>query len=539
MCAQTTFSNPVLRGSYPDPSICMVDDTFYLANSSFEYFPGLPIHRSTDLVNWELIGYALDRFDQVSGAVNLVDVQSDGGIHAPSIRYHNGTFYLITTNVYYDEQSGTTDFVNFVLTAKHAAGPWSDPHVIDGAPGIDPDLFFDTDGRVWYLGNQMPENPSFEGEGEIWLQELDPATWTLKGERSLLWRGACGGVWAEGPHLYSYDNRYYLMIAEGGTSFNHAVMIAVSDSIRGPYEGNERNPILTARHLSYDNWVNSTGHGDLVETADGHWYMVALGIRGEVNRASNMGRETFLVPVTWEQEPFEWKSRRTWWPVVSPLTGRLEREYPMPFAGTVQQSARVFEDNFTDEELNLEWNFRRPPEQGTVYSLLPNEGILRLLGGRAGLLNRGRSTVMGIRQTETEFRFESEFTLEATASGDEAGIMVVQKDNDYIQLGIQRSDEHFEVVVRRCQPGLPDTVLFRKPLNEGDVPKGLRITADQSGYSFYQLATGSDICLQLPVALPLDALLSKGYTGAYLAIYCHSVGRPDGCHADFSRVMRK
>jgi xylan 1,4-beta-xylosidase len=279
-----SFTNPIIPGGYPDPSICRVDDSFYIVNSSFEYFPGLPIHKSKDLVNWELIGYGLHRAEQCSDEVNLVDVQSDGGIHAPTIRYKNGTFFIITTNVYLNEDSKTTDFVNFIITAKNPEGPWSDPHVLKGAPGIDPDIFFDDDGKVWYVGTHTPDNPNYEGEGEIWLQEIDIDHWKLTGERYYLWRGACGGVWVEGPHMYKKDGRYYLMVAEGGTSFNHAVMIAVSDAITGPFISNERNPILTTRHLSYDHWVHSTGHADLIDLKDGRWYMVALGIRGDEDR---------------------------------------------------------------------------------------------------------------------------------------------------------------------------------------------------------------------------------------------------------------
>ncbi|KAA3628733.1 MAG: glycoside hydrolase family 43 protein, partial [Bacteroidetes bacterium] len=219
------FLNPIIPGGYPDPSICRVGDEFYIVNSTFEYFPGLPIHKSVDLVNWKLVGYGLHRPEQCQEAVNLVDVQSDGGIHAPTIRYHEGTFYIITTNVYYHEDTQTTDFVNFIITAEDIEGPWSEPHVLEGAPGIDPDIFFDDDGKVWYIGPHSPENPNFQGEGEIWLQEIDLDNWALTGERNFLWRGACGGVWVEGPHIYKRDGRYYLMVAEGGTSFNHAVMI--------------------------------------------------------------------------------------------------------------------------------------------------------------------------------------------------------------------------------------------------------------------------------------------------------------------------
>ena len=171
---EPSFQNPIISGGFPDPSICHDSGTWYLVNSSFEYFPGLPIHRSTDLVNWELIGHGLHRESQVTGVVNLVDVQSNGGIHAPTLRCRDGKFYIITTNVYLPPgENQQAQMVNFVITADDPAGPWSDPQVLDGAPGIDPDIFFDDDGRVWYACTHAPETPSFPGEGEIWMQEID------------------------------------------------------------------------------------------------------------------------------------------------------------------------------------------------------------------------------------------------------------------------------------------------------------------------------------------------------------------------------
>uniref|UniRef100_UPI0040495000 prolipoprotein diacylglyceryl transferase family protein n=1 Tax=Flavobacterium sp. TaxID=239 RepID=UPI0040495000 len=229
-----------------------------------------------DLVNWKLIGYGLHREDQATGAVNLVDVQQNGGIHAPTIRHNNGIFYIIVTNVYSPPAGGSGQMVNFVITAKNPTGPWSKPHVIEGAPGIDPDLFFDEDGKVYFVGTHAVGKPNENGIGEIWVQELDLNEWKLVGERFSVWRGACGGCCVEGPHMYKQYGKYYLMVAEGGTSHNHAVMIAASDKISGPFESNPRNPILTSRHLSNSNWVHSTGHADLVELNDGRWFMVLL-----------------------------------------------------------------------------------------------------------------------------------------------------------------------------------------------------------------------------------------------------------------------
>ena len=171
MLSAQSFTNPVLPGGYPDPSVCKVGDVFYMANSSFEYFPGIPIHKSKDLVNWTLIGHGLDRETQCNAAINLVDVHSNGGIYAPSLRFHNGTFYIITTAIYRDAKTNKHSAKNFVITAKDPAGSWSDPVVVKGAPGIDPDLFFDEDGRVWYTGNHKPKDPEFKDQKEIWLQD--------------------------------------------------------------------------------------------------------------------------------------------------------------------------------------------------------------------------------------------------------------------------------------------------------------------------------------------------------------------------------
>ena len=308
LIAQENFTNPILRGGHPDPSICRVGNDFYIVNSSFEYFPALPIHHSTDLVNWELVGYGLDRASQVFSPVNLVDVQQQGGIHAPSIRYHKGLFYIVVTNVYSPKDpSKETEMVNFIITAEDPSGPWSDPHIIANAPGIDPDIFFDEDGSVWFVGTHDVGDPNKNGIGEIWVQELDLNSWELKGERFSVWAGACGGCCVEGPHIYKRDGMYYLMVAEGGTSRNHSVMMAISDNIRGPYQSNPKNPILTSRHLSNNNWVHSTGHADLVELQDGRWYMVALGIRNDLMGTSNMGRESHLIPVNWETAVSGWE----------------------------------------------------------------------------------------------------------------------------------------------------------------------------------------------------------------------------------------
>ena len=521
--AAETFTNPIIPGGYPDPSICRVGEDFYIANSSFEYFPGLPIHHSKDLVNWELIGHGLHRRDQVNGEVNLVDVQSDGGIHAPSLRCKDGKYYLITTNVYSPKASGEpTQMVNFVITADHPEGPWSEPHVIDGAPGIDPDLFFDDDGGVWYLGNHAPADAAYPGEGEIWLQRLDPETWQLIGERHFLWRGALKrAIWAEGPHLYKHDGRYYLLVAEGGTSFNHAVTIAVSDELTGPYEGNERNPILTSRHLSYDNWVNSTGHADLVELDDGRWYMVALGIRNDEERRSNMGRETHLIPVEWEREPYWWKEKKYLWPVAAPKTGRVERKTPLPFSGKNQQARLAFTDHFTSPKLGVEWTFRRLPAVD-AYSLSARRGFLRLHTQQTVPSARARVAQLGIKQTETAFQFTARTEFEASQSETEAGISIFQKDNHYLNATVRKTAEKYVLNVTLANRGEPEILVSEAlPGYSGELE--WRINSATGIYSIsYRLNADSEWSLLHQVTSKL--LLSQYYTGAHIGFYTSSNG---------------
>ncbi|MDX2427161.1 MAG: glycoside hydrolase family 43 protein, partial [Xanthomonadales bacterium] len=530
-----TFTNPIISGAYPDPSICRVGEDYYMVNSSFEYYPGLPLHHSKDLVNWQLVGYGLHRPEQVSTVVNLIDVQSDGGIHAPTLRCRDGMFYIITTNVYTPEGVGqTTEFVNFIITADNIEGPWSEPHVIEGAPGIDPDIFFDEGGRVWYAGTHSPENPNFPGEGEIWLQELDLENWKLKGERHLLWRGACGGVWAEGPHIYKRDGRYYLMVAEGGTSFNHAVVIAVSDEITGPYLSNPRNPILSSRHLSYDNWVHSTGHADLLELSDGRWYMVALGIRGDEDRLSNMGRETHLVPVVWEREPFEWQEVKYEWPVAAPLSGRVERVNPLPFDKTAQNRKDVFRDDFSLPTLDLEWNFRRLP-MAEAYSLSANPGYLRLYARADVIKERQRASLMGVRQKESNFEYSARMLFSPRQENIEAGISLFQKDNNFFSYTVAKEDGQHVLKLVLAEADKEPEVLKQENLQMYKGRLIFQVTSHEHHYRFeYSVDEGKTFTLFMQTNA--NHILSKGYTGAYLGLYSTSNGEASTGYADFDWV---
>ena len=539
------FINPIIPGGHPDPSICRVGDDYYIVNSSFEYFPGLPIHHSKDLVNWELIGYGLHREDQCTGAVNLVDVQQNGGIHAPTIRYNNGTYYIIVTNVYSPPAGGSGQMVNFIITANNPAGPWSEPHVIDGATGIDPDLFFDDDGKVYFVGTHAVGKPNENGIGEIWVQELDLNQWKLVGERYSVWRGACGGCCVEGPHMYKIHGKYYLMVAEGGTSYNHAVMISASDNVSGPFDSNPRNPILTSRHLSQNNWVHSTGHADLVELQDGRWYIVFLGIRNDEEGTSNMGRETHIVPVTWEPSTVRWEevSKGNWqpveylWPVASPETGKVERYTSLPFPENPQYYNDAFTDNFDAKDLDHEWNFRRVPLPGT-YFLTANKGFLRLHLNPETFKLRGRYSLIGIRQKESDFDYSAKMLFEPSKENAEAGISIFQQDDNYVNFTVEKKGKgvNLKLIVKGREKELE--VLKEEIINKYQGEIIFKLSAKNDTYQYlYSLDGGNTFSLFAETQS--NIVLCKGYIGTNVGIYATSNGKPTKEYADFDWVNYK
>jgi alpha-N-arabinofuranosidase len=540
--SQDTFINPIINGGYPDPSIVRVENDFYIVNSSFEYFPALPIHHSKDLVNWELIGYGIDRPSQGTGKVNLYDVQQQGGIHAPSIRYHDGLFYIVTTNVYSPvDKSKPTEMVNFILTAKNPAGPWSDPYVIEGAPGIDPDIFFDDNGKVWFVGTHDTGNPNKNGIGEIWIQELDLNNWKLKGQRHSIWRGACGGCCVEGPHIYKQYGRYYLMVAEGGTSYNHAVMIASSKNIEGPYDSNPKNPILTSRHLSNNNWVHSTGHADLVQLKDNRWYMVSLGIRNEMDSTSNMGRETHLMPVVWEEawdnwvevEKGRWEPVIIKWPVVAPNTGKVERNTSIPFLDKKQNINYSFYDDFTSSKLDLQWNFRRVPRENT-YELNSKNKTLKLNLSPESFEFRSQYNLMGFRQKETEFEYSSSMNFKPKKNFSEAGLSIFSQDDNYINFTVKKHNNKtlLNLSVKPREQKLDIIKSIPLKYNENIILKIL--SKDNKYIYYYSIDDGNSFNLFAETAANL--VLCKGYIGTNLGLYASSNGYKTKEYAEFEWV---
>ena len=538
------FINPIISGAHPDPSICRVGDDYYIVNSSFEYFPGLPIHHSKDLVNWELIGYGLHREDQCNGEMNIVDVQSDGGIHAPTIRYHKGTFYIITTNVYNSGDGTPGLMINFIITAKNPSGPWSKPHIIEGAPGIDPDIFFDDNGKVYFTGTHSPGDMNSNGIGEIWIQELDIKKWKLVGERHTVWDGIFGCC-TEGPHIYKKHGLYYLLVAEGGTGKNHAVMIAASENILGPYEENQRNPILTTRHLSNNYFVNSTGHADMIELEDGRWYMVSLGKRNDLDGDANMGRETYLMPMQWEPTIVKWEqvSEDKWeplrylFPVVAPLTGKVERFTPLPFTDRPQYINNTVIDDFLNENLDLRWTFIRVPEEKT-YSLLENPGFLRLYSKPDKIEDRKRFSLVGFRQKESDFEFEVKMNFLPDKNEVESGVIHYQKEWNYLTNTVIKKRKKYYLEQKLKEKG-KEVVTLKKTILKGyDGNIILKVKSNKDRYDFfYSLNDGSSF--DYFTSIEAIKVLDRNYTGALLGLFTTSNGVLSQDYADYDWVRYK
>ena len=538
------FINPIISGGHADPSICRVGDDFYIVNSSFEYFPGLPIHHSKDLVNWELIGYGLHREDQCNGEMNLVDVQSNGGIHAPTIRYHKGTFYIITTNVYNSGDGSPGLMINFIITAKDPSGPWSDPHIIDGANGIDPDIFFDDDGKVYFTGTHNPGDINSNGIGAIWIQELDIKKWKLIGEKHSIMDDRLGKH-TEGPHIYKENGSYYLLVAVGGTGQEHSVMIAASKNIFGPYEENPRNPILTSRHLSHEYFVNNVGHADMIELEDGRWYMVSLGKRNNIGGDSNMNRETYLAPMKWEPTIVKWEqvSEDRWeplrhlFPVVAPLTGKVERFTPLPFTDKPQYINNTIIDDFQDENLDLRWTFIRVPEEKT-YSLLENKGSLRLFSKPGIIENRKRFSFVGFRQKESDFEFEVKMKFDPTSDKVESGVIHYQMEYNYLASMVTKTKKKFFLEQRLKEKEKQAVTLKKVLLKNYDGIIVIKLISKRDKHDFYySLDNGLNFILYNSV----DAIktLDANYTGALLGLYTTSNGKVTQDYADYDWVRYK
>ncbi|OJX88322.1 MAG: glycoside hydrolase 43 family protein [Paludibacter sp. 47-17] len=407
--APATFSNPILPGYHPDPSICRVGDDYYLVNSSFVWFPGLPVYHSKDLVNWKLIGHAIDRSDQLSFE-GLPDML---GLFAPTIRYHDGLFYIVNTCV------GCG--MNFYITATHPAGPWSDPVWLTDAPGIDPSLMWDDDGTCYYTGVAGVEPPAWPNQGMIFNQKLDLTQQKLVGERHILTYGhANNASYSEGPHLYKVDGKYLLLISEGGTEMYHAMTAHHSDSVNGPYQADYINPVLTHRHLGQEYPIQAIGHGDLVQTQNGEWWCVMLGKR-VLSSYTTLGRETFLAKVSFEG--------RT--PVFNAGTGKVQTGQKRPDLPWTPVENVPDKEEFEADQLPLNWYTNRTPCE-LFYTL--EAGTVKLKLRREVMDSLTHSSVLFRRVEHHRFKAQTKLAFSTRHADEQAGLTLYRTNENYYNL---------------------------------------------------------------------------------------------------------
>ncbi len=499
-----TYNNPVISGFYPDPSICRVGDDYYTVHSSFEYFPGVPIFHSKDLVHWEQIGYSLTRESQLP----LKKVRASGGIYAPTLRYNNGIFYMVTTNM---DGGG-----NFYVTAKNPAGPWSEPVWLD-KNGFDPSLFFDDDGKVYYIRHEGQEN------GYVAQGILNIESGKLEGPLKKIW-GGTGGVWAEGPHMYKIKGKYYLMISEGGTSYEHSVTIARSDSPWGPFESCPNNPILSHRNQP-DSPFQAIGHADMVETAD-DWWMVCLGIRPQGGRFHHLGRETFLAPVTFDSNG---------WPVVNG-NGTIQSVMTAPKLPEHIWPELPEKDNFDCKNLAMQWNYLRNPYPEN-YSLTERPGFLRLYGSAITMSDKDSPTFAGRRQTDFNCIAATSMEFNPKNENEEAGLVVRGNDKHHYEIAVTLKDGSRKVLFRKVIKGK-----IVEPVKYADISKGpvvLSVKASPLMYQFLCETTDgeSGILGSAPTKdLSVESIgFEDGmcFTGVYFGLYATGNGQKSTTPADF------
>ena len=498
--------NPILPGFYPDPSICRVNDDYYLVTSTFAYFPGVPIFHSRDLVHWNQIGNILERKEQLP----LVNAETSEGIFAPTLRYHDGTFYMITTNV-----TPTNDINNFIVTATDPAGPWSDPYPLDSA-GIDPSLFFDDDGKCYYCGTQnRREGSRYFGDNEIYIQELDLNTMKLVGESYPAWHGALRGVeWPEGPHIYKKDGYYYLLISEAGTGHNHAVSIARSKSLTEPFTGHKANPIFTHRHLGYHYPIVNVGHPDIVETQNGEWWMVCLASRPRGGYYRNLGRETYLVPFIWEDG----------WPVINPGKGILEDTFPMPNLPAYEAKEIPAKEDFDTDTLPLHFMYLRNPKEEN-YSLTNRPGYLEMKLDADTLSTKGTPSYVCQRQLSFDFTAETKLSFSPAVENEQAGIAIYQSQSfNYQLLAGKKGDATVLSLVKTERDEV--TVLKEEILDAPYPDLTLRITENEQDLTFaYSVDGKSEKILADKVdARILSTDVAGGFVGNTIGLYATSNG---------------
>jgi len=497
--AQTTFQNPILTGMNPDPSICRVGDDFYLVTSTFEYFPGLPLYHSTDLIHWKMISYVLTTPTQLP----LMGCDASvGGLYAPTIRYNNGTFYVVCTN--YGGQ-GTQG--SFYVTAKNPAGPWSEPNWVNHW-ACDPSLLFAND-SVYYT---FPDNGGFA------QASLNVSTGKFNSVPKMIAQGT-GSSSPEGPHLYKINGYYYLMSAEGGTGYQHMEVIQRSKSPWGPFTVNPNNPVVSHKDAP-KNQFQAIGHADLFQLKDSSWWLVCLGIRPVGGNYHHLGRETFLAPVTWDSNG---------WPKVG-TDGIVPLQLNSPNLPKQVWDKDSIRDDFDSLTLGLPWNFIRNPHNSD-WSLTAKKGYLRLQGSAINFKEKNSPAFICRRQTAFNMVASTKLSFTPTKETEEAGLVVRGDDKNQFDFLVTMFNGERVIMLRQY---LKDQItgIQYKTIDNADVI--LRVGATDLEYSFWIQQEGKPALLIGTTATKsLSTEVIGGFTGTYIGMYASGNGSSNTNPADF------
>lgn len=417
------ITNPIIRGFNPDPSICRVGEDYYVATSTFQFYPGIQIHHSRDLKNWRLLTHALTEKKHF----NLEKLECSNGIWAPQITHDGESFYLLFACVT-STGGAITDSPTFLVTSKDIMGPWSDAVFLRGG-GFDPSIFHDDDGKKYWVNMQMGEPGVCRFNG-IFLQEYDAKEQKLVGKMSKIFNGTALGI-TEGPHIYKRNGYYYLLTAEGGTSINHVVTICRSRDIWGPYEVCENNPILTTKFTREDFPFRSAGHGDLVETQDGEFYMVHLLQRKVLDKkipsleVSPLGRETAIQKIIWTHDGWPCLANGTNLPDVELVESDLkECKWELP---------KSCFDFTKGDKLDIHYSFLREKLSDNILAYT-SDGLR--LTGQESLNSRNKVSFIGhrLQNFDAEFGCTMEFYPESYRQT--AGIVAYYDRLNYLYLHV-------------------------------------------------------------------------------------------------------
>lgn len=509
------FYTPILQGCYPDPSITRKGNDYYLVNSSFSFFPGVPIFHSKDLVNWKQIGHVLNRTSQLK----IQNTGMSNGIYAPDIIYnpYNDTFYMITTQI-------ASRIGNMVVKTKDPYGEWSDPIKL-GFEGIDPSLFFDDDGKAYVVHNDEPEKTLYDGHRCIKIWEYDVKADKVIGEGKTI---VDGGVdisqkpsWIEGPHLYKKNGRYYLMCAEGGTGDRHSEVIFVSDSPMGTYMPAGKNPILSQRYLSKNrkNKVDWAGHADLVESPDGKYYGVFLAVRPNEKNRVNTGRETFILPVDWSGE----------FPVFVGGLEPLNVKQKMPKGvknktgknGFFSNGNFTFTDNFSSKKLDFRWIGVRAPREDFISII--KQG-LQITPFATNIKAQAPTSTLFYRQQHVSFTAKTTMYYTPESEKELAGIVCYQNETFNYVFGITKKEHDFFIMLQRTNDGHSTIVASGKIDFKTGQAVQLQVKANGDDYVFSYSVDGKNF-KNIGGVVSGDILstnIAGGFTGSLIGLYATS-----------------